>query len=379
MDLIQGLEKPNLMLAKISSTKDSEARLHGFILDRLKELGWDTRSCRRGGSVYAQTELRQNPQLKQALGFDHPEYIVHLNQNEFWVIEAKSDVRDLKVAVNEAEEYANKINQRSKLSCRIITGISGSPDSTYLVETRCKVGNQWNVLSINNRTATGFLSPIQVQQSLDHGKIFDYEIDDQLFIRRTQSINKILHDGAINKRNRAGTLACILLALAEEQTFKLSDNTSTLIKDINTRAESLLEKYNKKNFFDQIKISLPPSKENHEKHRKSISNVIEILRDLNIASTINSGRDVLGQFYEQFLKYANDAKEIGIVLTPRHITKWGVELVSVKEDDVVFDPACGTGGFLVSALDFVRREGGGGVNSIPVIFTALNRIPWWQH
>ncbi len=34
---------------------------------------------------------------------------------------------------------------------------------------------------------------------------------------------------------------------------------------------------------------------------------------------MNSGTDVLGKFYEVFLKYGNGAKEIGIVLTPRHV------------------------------------------------------------
>ena len=341
---------------------DSEARLHGFILDRLKELGWDTRSIKRGGHVYAQTELRQNPHLKDALGLNHPEYIVKLKEKEYWVIEGKRDWRDLDIAIREAQLYADQINSNLNSSCAIITGIAGSPDSTYHVETRCLVGNDWELLRINNRQATGFISPSQMQEALDKGKLVNYDIDDQLFILRTLSINKILHDGAINKRNRAGALACILLALADDQTFGLSENATTLIRDINTRAEAMLKRYGKEQFFEQIKITLPPSTENHEKHRKALTNVIEILRDLNIASAINSGRDVLGQFYEQFLKYANDAKEIGIVLTPRHITKWAVEMLSVSKDDIVFDPACGTGGFLVSALDSVSSSGGG--NSI---------------
>ena len=342
----------------MSKYKDSEARWHGHILEHLKELGWDTKSCKRGGQVYTQTELRSNEYLKEALGQETPENIVKLNDLEHWVIEAKSDIRDLDIALGEAIEYAEKINSHSELSCRVVTGVAGSPDSAFNVETQCLVNEEWIVLTINNRTATGFISPQQMSGAVERGRIYDYDIDENLFISRTQKINKILHEGAINKRNRAGTLACILLALAEDQTFRLSENAMTLINDINTRARSTLERYQKQNFFDQIEITLPPSKENHAKHRKALSQAIEILRSLNIASTIDSGRDVLGQFYEQFLKYANDAKEIGIVLTPRHITKWAVETIGVDKDYVVFDPACGTGGFLVSALDFVRQGGG---------------------
>lgn len=70
---------------------------------------------------------------------------------------------------------------------------------------------------------------------------------------------------------------------------------------------------------------------------------------------MNSSTDVLGQFYEVFLKYGNGAKEIGIVLTPRHITRFAVEVVGISPRDIVLDPACGTGGFLVAAFDYVRR------------------------
>lgn len=81
------------------------------------------------------------------------------------------------------------------------------------------------------------------------------------------------------------------------------------------------------------------------------------LQNLNIRSAMNSSTDVLGQFYEVFLKYGNGAKEIGIVLTPRHITRFAVEAVGVSGQDIVLDPACGTGGFLVAAFDYVRRNG----------------------
>ena len=339
--------------------KDSEVRLYGFILDKLKELGWDIRSPRNGGKVYAQNELRYNEKLKMALGLLCPEYIVELNEREYWVIEAKASVKDLDVAVKEAIGYANGINRQSGLNCQIITGIAGSPDTTYHLETQCLVHGRWSPLKINGRDSTGFISSTQTDTLITNrtGELNEYNVGDSNYFKsKTQNINEILHEGQINKRDRASVMACILLALAEDAKLSLSENATTLINDINTRAVATLEKHNKKEFFEQIKITLPPSRDNHQKHRTALVKSIDQLRDLNIASAIDSGIDVLGQFYEEFLKYANDAKELGIVFTPRHITEWAAKILDIKYDDIVFDPACGTGGFLVAALDKVKQD-----------------------
>ena len=337
---------------------DSEFRLYGYITRLLVESGWDIRPPQRGGQVYAQNEALRDEGLKAALGQGRPEYVVELGSGEYWVIEAKSDLRDLPAAIEQAEGRADLIN-RQGLSCRIITGVAGSPDTTHYIETRVLVAGSWKPLILNNRESTGFVSPSQVAAILSNGnELLEYDIAESLFNEKATKINQALHQGGINKRNRAGVLASLLLALAKDERMRISDSAMTLIRDINSRAEQVLREHNKGPFFDAIRIDEPTSADNHIKHRIALTKTVEMLRDLNIASAINSGRDVLGQFYEQFLKYANDAKELGIVLTPRHITNFAAEIVNVRRDDKVFDPACGTGGFLVAALDKVRKTGG---------------------
>ncbi len=338
----------------------SEFRAYGYILDMLEEMGWDRRPPSKGGQVFAQQEILADERLKAAFGLKRPENVVAVSSNEFWVIEAKAEASDLSLAVSEAQERAAVINAEPGISCRIATGVAGTPESTHYVETHCLVDNSWQPLTINDRRSTGFISPEQTRRVLSTGtaNLSSYEIDDDLFRAKTSRINDILHSGGINKRNRAGVLACLLLALAQEERMQLNDDPTTLIKDINARAKRMLEKYNKAPFYTEIEINLPTSTDNHVKHRNALKMTIEAMRDLNIASAINSGRDVLGQFYERFLTYANDAKELGIVLTPRHITNFAAEVTDVRPEDVVFDPACGTGGFLVAALDRVRRRKG---------------------
>ncbi|SUN38118.1 BcgI-like restriction enzyme subunit alpha [Staphylococcus aureus] len=62
--------------------------------------------------------------------------------------------------------------------------------------------------------------------------------------------------------------------------------------------------------------------------------------------------DILGSFYGEFVKYGgNDGNALGIVLTPRHITNLMCELISINHTDFVLDPCCGSGGFLVTAMN----------------------------
>ena len=63
------------------------------------------------------------------------------------------------------------------------------------------------------------------------------------------------------------------------------------------------------------------------------------------------GEDYLGRFYGEFMSYSGgDGQSLGIILTPKHITNLFCDLLDIKSNDIVFDPCCGTGGFLISAM-----------------------------
>ena len=66
----------------------------------------------------------------------------------------------------------------------------------------------------------------------------------------------------------------------------------------------------------------------------------------------NSAEDYLGRFYGEFMSYSGgDGQTLGIVLTPKHITELFCELAQLKPTDKVFDPCCGTAGFLIAAMN----------------------------
>ena len=171
-----------------------------------------------------------------------------------------------------------------------------------------------------------------------------------------RSINENLHKNSINKDYRARFISAILLAMSDGQDIDVSKNTIELIAIINTRVNSILKRHNKIEFAKFIKIDEPSNEDNHSKIKDAIVYTYQELLGLNIRSAMKSGKDILGKFYEVFLKYGNGAKEIGIVLTPRHITRFAASILDINAHDFVLDPACGTGGFLVAAFDEVRRK-----------------------
>jgi type I restriction enzyme M protein len=160
--------------------------------------------------------------------------------------------------------------------------------------------------------------------------VADFIVNEGLFLRTAEEVNRTLHGGGINKNDRAQVMAALLLALLEGSPVNVDGDLPVLIDDINTRTKSVLGKHGKREFFPFVKIEPPTDTENHVKYKMALVRTIQSLKNLSIKSAMNSGTDVLGKFYEVFLRYGNGAKEIGIVLTPRHVTRFAVETIGVS-------------------------------------------------
>ena len=85
-------------------------------------------------------------------------------------------------------------------------------------------------------------------------------------------------------------------------------------------------------------------------------NVIEVLDHYK-------GIDIMGEFYTTFLRFTKgNAKEKGIVLTPKHITELFCDIAEYYSDEKmtektkVIDICCGTGAFLISSLSRIKEN-----------------------
>ena len=83
-----------------------------------------------------------------------------------------------------------------------------------------------------------------------------------------------------------------------------------------------------------------------------IYSVVEILQGVSLSKT---DLDAKGVAFEHFLGKIFRG-EMGQYFTPRTIVEFMVEMLDPGDSDCVIDPACGSGGFLLYALDRVRKE-----------------------
>lgn len=67
-------------------------------------------------------------------------------------------------------------------------------------------------------------------------------------------------------------------------------------------------------------------------------------------------KDARGDLYEYMLSKLSTAGTNGQFRTPRHIIRMMVELLDLKPDDLICDPACGTSGFLVAAGEYLKEH-----------------------
>ncbi len=88
---------------------------------------------------------------------------------------------------------------------------------------------------------------------------------------------------------------------------------------------------------------------------EAVGTIEEIFKEIERDAKENGQafQDIQGDVYEMLLGEIATAGKNGQFRTPRHIIKLLAELVAPKLGDKVGDPACGTGGFLLGAYQYI--------------------------
>src|SRR3546814_3041732 len=78
----------------------------------------------------------------------------------------------------------------------------------------------------------------------------------------------------------------------------------------------------------------------------------QVVNKINEIDFNNTGdKHAFGDVYEQVLKDLQSAGNAGEFYTPRAVTQFMVDMLDPQLNELVLDPACGTGGFLAHVMD----------------------------
>src|SRR5262249_48210368 len=96
-----------------------------------------------------------------------------------------------------------------------------------------------------------------------------------------------------------------------------------------------------------------------------LKQVIDEIDSINFSKL---GTDVKGDIYEYLLQYlaTQEGTLLGQFRTPRQIRLAMVEMLDPDIGDAIFDPACGTAGFLVDAVEHILAKYSDHVREVPI-------------
>jgi len=293
----------------------------------------------------------------------------HIKRNEQGVI--CSEVASVKnYAVNGALFYGKHLAENTSYKKFIIFGISGN-------EKRHKI----SPIFIDERGNYKELEDVETFTLFNEKNIDEYytknilkeqtpeEKTTEEILKDAKNLHEDLRNyGSIQDKDKPLIVSGILLALREMESGGFSinsltgDETATDGEKIYNAIEKNLQRAS---VSPQVKRDKLLSQFLVIKDTKAINEVNEYLKKTplkhyteflyeNIYKNIKyiqSPEDYIGRFYGEFMSYSGgDGQSLGIVLTPKHITELFCDLVELNPTDSVFDPCCGTAGFLIAAM-----------------------------
>ncbi|EFS17899.1 restriction enzyme BgcI subunit alpha [Staphylococcus capitis C87] len=280
-----------------------------------------------------------------------------------------------KYAVNGAIHYAKHIiNNTDIVSKAFAIGASGNGHSNKISIYFVDENNYKFISDINNLND---LKEDNIEEFYRVSVLGELPKEE----RELKEVNKIaadLHEdlrnyGSLEGEKKASVVSAILLALENEDVIfnvnKLQGLQGEGVKDGEILFDAIDKYLRNKSLMPHAKIG--ELKDNFTFIQNDLT-LNRVRDDLGMTPlkyfTIklneklkknikHSDMDILGNFYGEFVKYGgSDGNSLGIVLTPRHITNLMCELIDINENDYVLDPCCGSGGFLIAAMNKMLNQ-----------------------
>lgn len=106
--------------------------------------------------------------------------------------------------------------------------------------------------------------------------------------------------------------------------------------------------------FDKVKTKYSEVIEVADEIKLDADSIKYVVGELQNFCLIESERDIIADAFETFIGYSLKGAQ-GQFFTPRNVIKLMVEIINPHPNEILIDPACGTGGFLVESLRHIWK------------------------
>ena len=337
-----------------ANTMPLEASTRLLIDRNLENLGWKLTG--KDQNVYC--EQPRTEAEKKKLGGKRPDYVLYSKESDkpLIVIEAKKKGSRIDTALEQGISYARAIDAplvfaTDGVFCKAFHTVANRPPILN--------GEEIDEF-IREALALRYLTSYEVNTVSPK-----VQYDRKELIRIFDEANNMLRgEGLRAGIERFGEFANILFLklISESEQIKRESGIQTKfdiacswdsIKQIpsSTRIEYINKTvYDKLNALYNTDIFTPLQ-------IRDASILKEIMDKLDPLMLTDVDSDVKGDAFEYFLKASTSTKnDLGEYFTPRHIVKTMVRLVNPQIGETVYDPFCGTGGFLIESFRHVYNN-----------------------
>lgn len=363
----------------------NERNTENLVRDLLRENGYFDDE-----SIFVEEQSSSNPKIdkllsnasKKGSGKGYPEFIISFanKPDELVVMECKADIskhesdtrkKYADYAVDGALNYTAYLKDKFNV---MAIAVSGETKKEMKISHFLWIKGKQTYRDVSDKN---LLNPSSLFKVISDQSA---PIREDELIKKAIEYNEKLQKLSVPEVDRCKLISAILVAL-QDRVFALSysehfvdvtidDNPNEeLVKSLieackrvlsknkitDKKADTILFEYES---IKQVNAFIGKIEPKSKKPNRVLRDLIDDLNQ-DVMPYVNSDVfDVLGQFYTQFIRYAGSDSKTGLVLTPHHITDFFCDIAGLTVDDVVFDPCCGTGGFLVSAMKYMLRKSG---------------------
>lgn len=337
-----------------TNTMPLEAETRVLIDRSLENLGWKLNG--KDQNVYY--EQPRSEAEKKKLGGKRPDYVLYSKESDkpLIVIEAKKKGARIDAALEQGIGYARAIDAplvfaTDGVFCKAFHTVANRPPILN--------GEEIDEF-IREALALRYLTSYEVNTVSPK-----VQYDRKELIRIFDEANNMLRgEGLRAGIERFGEFANILFLklISESEQIKRESGIPTKFDSacswdsikqipISTRIEYINKTvYDKLNALYNTDIFTPLQ-------IRDASILKEIMDKLDPLMLTDVDSDVKGDAFEYFLKASTSTKnDLGEYFTPRHIVKTMVRLVNPQIGEKVYDPFCGTGGFLIESFRHIYNN-----------------------